>query len=71
MSICVLCEKPSQAKDIAHVLGATDRQEGFIEGNGYCVTWCIGHLLRLAPPEEYCSYLQPWRMEVLPVIPTD
>ncbi len=69
MSICVLCEKPSQARDIANVLGARQRQEGFIEGNGYLVTWCLGHLLELAPPEHYQPNLQPWRLEVLPVIP--
>lgn len=69
MTICVLCEKPSQARDIANVLGACSRREGFIEGNGYCVTWCLGHLLELAPPEHYEKNLKPWRLNVLPVMP--
>ncbi len=62
-------EKPSQARDIAKVLGAFDRREGYIQGDGVQVTWCLGHLLELAPPETYCDNLKPWRMEVLPVIP--
>lgn len=70
MSICVLCEKPSQARDIANVLGARQREEGFIEGNGYVVTWCLGHLLELAPPESYQANIKPWRLEALPVMPT-
>ncbi len=64
-----ICEKPSQARDIANVLGVKDRQEGFIEGKEAIVTWCLGHLLELAPPETYCENLKPWRMAVLPVIP--
>lgn len=69
MNKCVLCEKPSQARDIANILGARQRAEGYIEGNGYIVTWCLGHLLELAPPESYESNLKPWRLEVLPVNP--
>lgn len=66
-----LCEKPSQARDIANVLGAGSRQDGYIEGSGVTVTWCLGHLLELASPEHYCENLKPWRMEVLPVIPKE
>lgn len=69
MTICVLCEKPSQARDIAKVVGAHSRDEGFMTGNGYCVTWCLGHLLELAPPEHYQKNLKPWRIDVLPIIP--
>ena len=64
-----ICEKPSQARDIAKVLGATKSAESYIEGNGVRVTWCLGHLLGLAYPDEYCKDLKPWRMEVLPVLP--
>lgn len=60
-----ICEKPSQAKDIAQVLGATTRMDNCYEGAGVQVTWCIGHLLELAPPEHYCPDLKPWRMIVL------
>lgn len=69
MSIVVICEKPSQGRDIARILGATKSQEGYLEGNGYCVTWCVGHLLMLAPPEDYRPDIKPWRLEALPVIP--
>ena len=65
-----ICEKPSQAKDIAQVLGASTRTEHCFEGAGVSVTWCVGHLLSLAPPEHYCEQLKPWRMAVLPIVPT-
>lgn len=65
----VICEKPSQARDIAHILGATNRCDGYLEGNQYQVTWCLGHLLELAPPETYCVDLKPWRLDVLPIKP--
>lgn len=65
-----LCEKPSQASDIARVLGAARRGEGLIEGNDFVVTWAFGHLLEQAPPEAYGEqYGSPWSIEVLPVIP--
>ena len=48
-----LCEKPSQAKDIAKVLGATRKGDGCWQGTDVCVTWCIGHLLETAPPDSY------------------
>lgn len=50
---CVIAEKPSVAKDIARVLGANQRNEGYLEGNNYVVTWAFGHLIQLAGPEEY------------------
>ncbi|KTC94877.1 DNA topoisomerase III [Legionella feeleii] len=64
-----ICEKPSQAKDIAAVLGAKTRTQSCFEGSGIAVTWCIGHLLELMPPDYYCEHLKPWRMAVLPVVP--
>lgn len=64
-----ICEKPSQARDIAAVLGADTRHDGYFEGSDCKVTWCLGHLLELAPPDDYCENLKPWRMSVLPVIP--
>ncbi|WP_338803428.1 DNA topoisomerase III [Xenorhabdus griffiniae] len=65
-----LCEKPSQAKDIAKVLGVKQRGQGFLSGPGVIVTWAIGHLLEVAAPEHYGEQFgPPWRMEVLPVLP--
>ncbi|RUS67777.1 DNA topoisomerase 3 [Saezia sanguinis] len=64
-----LCEKPSQGKDIAKVLGATQRGEGFIAGHGVTVTWCIGHLLETAPPEAYDPAFKKWALEHLPILP--
>ena len=65
-----LCEKPSQGKDIAQVLGATGRGEGCIRGQGVVVTWGIGHLLEQAPPEAYDPQLKSWTLESLPILPT-
>lgn len=67
--ILMICEKPSQARDIARNLKATGRQDGYLEGNGYQITWCVGHLLELAPPEYYRPDIKPWRIEKLPVVP--
>ncbi len=64
-----ICEKPSQAKDIAAVLGAKTRTESCFEGQGIAVTWCIGHLLELMPPDHYCEHIKPWRMDILPIVP--
>jgi DNA topoisomerase-3 len=64
-----ICEKPSQAKDIAGVLGAGTRMEHCFEGPNLLVTWCIGHLLEQAPPDHYCANVKPWRMAVLPIVP--
>lgn len=69
MSILVICEKPSQARDIARNLKAHQREEGYLSGNNYQVTWCIGHLLELAPVDYYQPNIKPWRIEKLPVIP--
>ncbi|MBX8588634.1 DNA topoisomerase III [Pseudomonas cichorii] len=64
-----LCEKPSQGKDIAAVLGASQRGDGCYSGNGVTVTWCIGHLLETAQPEEYDSAYKTWSLDQLPIIP--
>ncbi|WP_261796438.1 toprim domain-containing protein, partial [Klebsiella pneumoniae] len=65
-----LCEKPSQAKDIARVLGISKRGHGFISGGNITVTWAIGHLLEQANPDAYGEQFgKPWRADVLPVLP--
>lgn len=66
-----LCEKPSQGRDIAGVLGATKREDGFLSGSGMAVTWGIGHLLETAPPDAYDAELKSWRLESLPILPDD
>ncbi len=65
----ILTEKPSVAREIASIVGATERKEGFIEGNGYLITWALGHLVGLAMPEEY-GY-QSFQKESLPMLPTE
>ncbi len=65
--IVILAEKPSVAREIAMLVGAKTKKEGFIEGNGYCVTWAIGHLVSLAMPEDYG--FQGFRREALPILP--
>jgi DNA topoisomerase-3 len=64
-----LCEKPSQGKDIARVLGASQRGAGCYTGLGLGVTWCIGHLVEAAPPEAYGEQYKRWSIEQLPIIP--
>ncbi|MCP5349245.1 MAG: DNA topoisomerase III [Pseudomonadales bacterium] len=64
-----LCEKPSQGKDIARVLGASQRSSGCYTGSGVTVTWCIGHLIEAAPPEMYGEQYKRWSIEQLPIIP--
>lgn len=63
-----ICEKPSQARDIARVLQATRRGDGCLQGQRVTVTWCVGHLLETAPPEAYGNYKR-WALEDLPIIP--
>lgn len=65
----VIAEKPSVAQSIAKVIGADQRQDGYLEGNGYAVSWCYGHLIELAQPQDYDEKYQKWRQEDLPVIP--
>jgi DNA topoisomerase-3 len=65
-----ICEKPSQARDIANAMGESFKKEdGFFKSSDITITWCFGHLLELAPPDHYCENLKPWRLSVLPVIP--
>ncbi|EOS54856.1 DNA topoisomerase III [Anaerotruncus sp. G3(2012)] len=65
----VIAEKPSVARSIAAVIGATDRQEGYLQGNGYLVSWCIGHLVSFADAALYDERFKKWRYEDLPIIP--
>ena len=69
MSKLVLAEKPSVAQALSKVLGATRRGDGYLEGNGYVVSWCVGHLVELAPPEAYGDQYRKWRREDLPIFP--
>ncbi len=68
MIVCI-AEKPSVARDIAKILGANTRHDGFLEGNGYRVTWTFGHLCTLKEPHDYAPFLKYWRLEDLPIIP--
>ncbi|MBR5851039.1 MAG: DNA topoisomerase 3 [Bacteroidaceae bacterium] len=68
MIVCI-AEKPSVAKEIADILGARNRREGFIEGNGYQVTWTFGHLCTLKEPHDYTPMWQRWNLGSLPMIP--
>ncbi len=67
----VVAEKPSVARDIAKVLGATERGEGFLRGNGYLVTWAIGHLVTLAQPHEIRPEWKRWSRDQLPMLPSE
>src|SRR5580704_6141221 len=68
-SIAVLAEKPSVARDIARVLGASSKGDGYLHGNGYVVTWAIGHLAALAQPHEMNPEWRHWRRDLLPMLP--
>lgn len=70
MILCT-CEKPAVAKDIAKVLGANKYQNGYYEGNGYLVTWAVGHLVTLCYPEDYDEDLKKWSFDTLPIIPKE
>ncbi|HTT65967.1 MAG TPA: DNA topoisomerase 3 [Bryobacteraceae bacterium] len=70
-SVAVLAEKPSVARDIARVLGATKQGQGYLHGNGYVVTWAIGHLVALAQPHEIRPEWKHWRRDLLPMLPGD
>ena len=65
----VVSEKPSVAMSYAKVLGATNRQDGYLEGNGYLVSWCVGHLVELAPPNVYDAKYVKWSIADLPILP--
>ena len=70
-SIAVLAEKPSVARDIAKVLGANTKGENYLHGNGYVVTWAVGHLASLAQPHEINPGWKSWRRDTLPMLPQD
>ena len=67
----VIAEKPSVAMSIAKVLGVKNRQNGYIEGNGYIISWCVGHLVGLVSPEIYDEKYKKWDMEDLPIFPKE
>lgn len=67
----MISEKPYVGKAIADVLGAKTRKDGAYEGNGYVVSWCVGHLLGLAEPQAYDEKYEKWRYEDLPIVPRD
>ena len=65
--IALIAEKPSVAKDIARIIGATQKNDGYLSGNGYMVTWAFGHLIQLAMPEAYG--IEGFKRENLPILP--
>ena len=67
----VIAEKPSVAISIAKVIGATKKKDGYYEGNGYKVSWCVGHLIQMANPDSYDEKYGKWNMADLPIIPKD
>ena len=68
MIVCI-AEKPSVAREIARIIGATASRDGYIEGNGYQVTWTYGHLCTLKEPHDYTEAWKPWTLSRLPMIP--
>jgi len=69
--ILVIAEKPSVAQSIAKVIGAASRKDGYLEGNGYIVSWCVGHLVGLADASSYDDRYAKWRYDDLPIIPDE
>ena len=67
----VIAEKPSVAQSIAKVIGADKREDGYLVGNGYIVSWCVGHLVELSSPEFYDEKYEKWRYEDLPILPSE
>ena len=70
-TIAVLAEKPSVARDIARILGATAKGDGYLHGNGYVVTWALGHLVALPQPHEIKPEWRTWRRDLLPMLPRE
>ena len=68
MKLCI-AEKPSVTKDLASILGAKARHDGFYEGNGYLVSWTFGHLCTLKEPQDYNENWKYWKIEDLPILP--
>ncbi|MDK4501217.1 DNA topoisomerase 3 [Fusobacterium necrophorum] len=71
MRTLIISEKPSVAISISKVLGATKKKDGYYEGNGYRVSWCVGHLIQMANPESYDEKYAKWNMADLPIIPKE
>ncbi|MCD8368174.1 MAG: DNA topoisomerase 3 [Clostridiales bacterium] len=67
----VIAEKPSVAQALSKVLGANRRCDGYLEGNGYLVSWCVGHLVELAEPDAYDPHYKKWSKEDLPIVPVE
>ena len=65
----VLAEKPSVAMSLSKVIGANQRGDGYMEGGGYLVSWCVGHLVELSQPEAYDEKYAKWRYDDLPILP--
>lgn len=67
--ILIIAEKPSVAGEIAKVVGADKREKGYLTGNNYIVSWCVGHLIELAKPVAYGAEYEKWSLDTLPIIP--
>lgn len=67
----VIAEKPSVALSIAKVIGAKNKKDGYYEGNGYKVSWCVGHLIQMANPDAYDEKYAKWKIDNLPIIPSE
>ncbi|MBQ8400735.1 MAG: DNA topoisomerase III, partial [Clostridia bacterium] len=65
----VVCEKPSVAMAVSNVIGAKTRRDGYMEGSGYIVSWCFGHLAELAGADTYDERFKKWRYDDLPIVP--
>ena len=65
----IVTEKPSVAISYAKILGVHGRQDGYLEGNGYLVSWCVGHLVELSQPEAYDEKYDRWKYDDLPILP--
>ncbi len=65
----VIAEKPSVAQSIARVIGADERKDGYMEGNDYLVSWCVGHLVELVAADSYDPRYSKWSLEDLPILP--
>jgi len=65
----VITEKPSVSIALSRIIGATKHHDGYLEGNGYLVSWCVGHLVELSAPERYDERFAKWRLEDLPILP--
>ena len=69
MAVLVLAEKPSVSQAIAAALGVKGKKDGYIEGNGYIISWCVGHLVELANADNYEARYSRWAREDLPILP--